>query len=268
MEAFKERVLGRTALKVGRLGVAASYGAPAEAFEEAFEQGCNYFYWGSGLRKTGMSQAIRNICGRGRRDRLVVAIQTYARTGLLTERIFKRRLRSMGLTYADALILGWHNQPPSQKLIDRSMKMKEKGLFRFLGMSGHNRSTFPKVAATDDFDILQIRYNAAHRGAEEECFSHFKVDNRPGIVTYTATRHGYLLNPKKMPPGESALTSSDCYRYVMSNTAVDVCLCGPKNTDQMRAALQALELGPMENEEINRVKIIGDHVHQTAKGFF
>ena len=33
---METRVLGRTGLEVGPLGVAASYGAPAEAFEEAF----------------------------------------------------------------------------------------------------------------------------------------------------------------------------------------------------------------------------------------
>jgi len=37
---FREpKTLGRTGLKAGRLGVASSYGAPAEAYEEAFERG-------------------------------------------------------------------------------------------------------------------------------------------------------------------------------------------------------------------------------------
>ena len=42
MDGNRFRVLGRTGLKVGRLGVACSYGAPTAAFEEAFEQGVNY----------------------------------------------------------------------------------------------------------------------------------------------------------------------------------------------------------------------------------
>ena len=106
MAAFTKRTLGATGLKVGPLGVAASYGAPAEAFEAAFEKGCNYFYLGSGRHKAGMSQAIRNLCRQGQRDKLVIAVQTYARFGFLTEWIFKRRLKSMGLKQADILILG------------------------------------------------------------------------------------------------------------------------------------------------------------------
>jgi len=44
---FAPVVLGRTGLVVGRLGVAASYGVPTKAVEEAFEQGVNYLYWGT-----------------------------------------------------------------------------------------------------------------------------------------------------------------------------------------------------------------------------
>ena len=44
---FRSGLLGRTGLRVGRLGVAASYGVPASTVERAFDTGVNYFYWGS-----------------------------------------------------------------------------------------------------------------------------------------------------------------------------------------------------------------------------
>ncbi|MCP4104768.1 MAG: aldo/keto reductase [Desulfobacteraceae bacterium] len=264
MEDFKERILGRTGLKVGRLGMAASYGAPAEAFEEAFEKGCNYFYLGSGRRKAGMIQAIHNLCEKGMRDRMVISVQTYARIGFLAELSLKKTLRTIGVEQADILMLGWHNRQPSARIIDAALKIKEKGLCRFIGMSGHNRKLFPEMEKTGAFDLFHIRYNAAHRGAEEESFPHFAGDNRPGIVTYTATRWGNFLNPKKMPPGESVPAPADCYRFVMSNPAVDICLCGPKNVSQMQAALPALELGPLADEEMERMKMIGDHIHQKS----
>ncbi len=268
MENFEERTLGSTGLKVGRLGVAASYGAPAEAFEEAFEKGCNYFYMGSGRHRANMSEAINNIRKRGQRDKLVVAIHTYARFGFLTEHFFKKNLFSMGLDRADVLILGWHNRKPSARLMDLTLSLKEKKLVRFIGMSGHNRPFFPKMALSGELDLFHIRYNAAHRGAENETFPHMTGEKQPGIVTYTATRWGHLLSSKKMPPGESTPKSSDCYRFVMSNPSVDVCLCGPKDVNQMREALPALELGPLDADEMNRMKKIGDHIHQNAKSFF
>jgi aryl-alcohol dehydrogenase-like predicted oxidoreductase len=267
MAAFKERKLGATGLAVGPLGLAASYGAPAEAFEEAYDRGCNYFYLGSGRHRAGMKQAIRNLCAKGRRDRMVIAIQSYARFGYLMEWFFRWNLRSMGLAQADILILGWHNRRLSPMLVKRAQAMKARGLCRFLGMSGHNRQLFPQIAADGQFDLFHVRYNAAHRGAESETFPYLTGDSRPGIVTYTATRWGQLLDPGKMPPGESVPAPSDCYRFVLSHPAVDACLCGPRNIDQMRAALLALELGPLGQEDKERMQRIGDYVHSNNRRF-
>ncbi|UCH21129.1 MAG: hypothetical protein JSU83_21890 [Deltaproteobacteria bacterium] len=261
------RILGRTGLKVGRLGVAASYGAPANAFEAAFEKGCNYFYWGS-QRKAGMLQAIKNICGRGKRDQLVIVIQSYSRSALLMELFYKKALKSLGLDYADVLLLGWHNRRPSRRLLERALEMKDKGMFGFLGLSGHNRTLFPRLAKDNLFDLFHIRYNAAHRGAENEVFKHLQENDKPGIVTYTATRWGQLLNPQKMPPGETTPSASDCYRFVLSHPAVDVCMSGPKDLNQMQEALKSLDLGPLNGAELERMRKIGDHVHQKSAKFF
>jgi len=46
MTFFEQTTLGRTGLKVGRLGISSSFGAPAMVFEEAFERGCNSIIWG------------------------------------------------------------------------------------------------------------------------------------------------------------------------------------------------------------------------------
>ena len=265
MDFSQPQILGRTGLKVGRLGVGAGYGAPATAFEEAFERGCNYFYWTT--RKTGMRQAIKNICSQGKRDQLVIAIQSYSRSAFLMEAFFKKALKSLSLDHADILILGWHNSSPSQRLIDKALSMKEKGLFRFLSLSGHNRALFPGLVQNGVFDLFHIRYNAAHRGAEKETFPHLQGDKRPGIVSYTATRWGQLLNPKKMPSGEIPPSASDCYRFVLSNSAVDLCLCGPKNREQVREALKTLELGPLDQKDMERMRKLGDYVHTKTRFF-
>ena len=235
-------------------------GPRVKAFEEAFDKGCNYFYWGS-MRKSNMREAIKNICAQGKRDELVVLIQSYSRSALLMESFFEKALRTLALDHVDILLMGWHNKRPGQKLLDKAMAMKERGLFRFLALSGHNRKLFPELAREGLFDLFHVRYNAAHRGAEQETFPFLPVVGRPGIVTYTATRWGRLLNPRKMPPGEVPPSASDCYRFSLSNQAVDVCLCGPKDEAQMKEALKTLELGPLNQEEMERMRKIGDYLH-------
>jgi aryl-alcohol dehydrogenase-like predicted oxidoreductase len=263
MDFSRKTTLGKTGLKVGRLGISSSFGAPTAAFEEAFERGCNYFTWGTFIkgRSSGMRNAIRTIVARGERDKLVVAMLTYAHNAWLTEQFFLRGLKAAGLEYADALLLGWFPKRPSQKVIDGALGLKEKGLVHHIGLTSHNRQLFPDLAQEELFDIFHIRYNAAHRGAETEVFPHLAGENRPGIVSFTATDWQKLLKPKKMPAGEKALTAAQCYRFALSYPDVDVCMMGAKTQVQMRENLKVLEQGPLSEEELVRIKAIGRHVY-------
>ena len=203
MTFYEPTILGRTGLKVGRLGISSSFGAPTAAYEEAFERGCNYINWGTFIRgRSGaMRQAIRNIVAKGRRDELVVGMLTYAHNAWLTEHYFCKGLKAARLEYADVLLLGWFPKRPPQKIIDGAMKLKEKGLVRFIGLTSHNRTLFPELAKEGIFDIFHLRYNAAHRGAENDIFPHITGESRPGIVSFTATDWKKLLKPQKAPAG-------------------------------------------------------------------
>ena len=83
----------------------------------------------------------------------------------------------------------------------------------------------------------------------------------PGIVSFTNTRWGDLLKEKNMPPGFSPPSASDCYRFALSDPHVDVAICGPKNDGEMEVALAVLKAGPMDEEELQSMRRIGDHVH-------
>ncbi|MFH1138665.1 MAG: hypothetical protein V1816_21525 [Pseudomonadota bacterium] len=260
------RPLGRTGLKVARLGISSGYQAPAAAFEEAFERGINYFYWGW-RRTPAMAEAIKNIAGSGRREKLVVAIQSFSRSALLLEVFLARALRQTGLDRADVLLLGWHNSPPPERLMEKALRLGEKGLVRFIGLSGHNRRPFPRLAGDGRFDVFHLRYNAAHRGAEKDVFPLLPGSDRPGLVSFTATRWGQLVNPRRIPPGQPVPTAVDCYRFVLSQPDVDVCLTGPKNLSQARQSFEALDKGPLSPEEMDWMRLVGDHVHRTAGRF-
>ncbi len=263
---FKADVaLGRTGLKVGRLGVGSGYWAPPEAFELAFERGCNYFTWGTFIKgfSPHMAEGIRRIVANGGRDRLVLSMFSYAHWAFLTEKLFVRGLRKLGLERADVLILGYFSRRPPQSVIDGALRLKEKGLVRHVGVSGHTRRAFPELAREGLFDVFHIRYNAVNSGAEVDCFPDLPRDDqaRPAVVAFTATAWGRLLKAGKMPPGEAPPSAVDCYRFALSNPAVDVCLTGPRSVDELRANLEALELGPLSDAEMARMRRIGDHLY-------
>jgi len=254
------RVLGGTGLSVGRIGLAAGYGISGRAVEKAFhEYGVNYFYWVN--RKPGMKEALGRILST-HRDQAVVAIQSYDHVGLWLRRSVESALRELRIGRVDVLLLGWFNRMPGHRLLEVASRLREEDKVRFVGVTGHNRTFHGEVAHASDspFDVLQVRYSAAHRGAEREVFQDLP-ESRPGITTYTATRWGRLLNPKKMPPGEDPLSAADCYRFVLSHPAVDLCLAGPRNEREMDEGLAALSQGPMTSEEMERARRIGDYVH-------
>jgi len=263
MNFHDKRVLGSTGLKAGRLGIASSFGAPAAAYEEAFARGCNYFTWGSFLRgrSTAMREAIRNITRQGQRQELILGMISYAHYAPLTRILLERGLRVLGTEYADVLILGYFPKRPPQKVIDGALELKEKGLVHHVGLTSHNRKLFPSLAREGIFDLFHLRYNIAHRSAETEIFPKLTQEERPGVVSFTATAWGKLLKQKKMPPGERAFQAADCYRFVLANEAVDVCMMGAKNREQMQENLTLLDKGPLSVEDLERFRRIGDYVH-------
>jgi aryl-alcohol dehydrogenase-like predicted oxidoreductase len=264
MSTFPHRVeLGRSHLSVGPLGVSGGYGVRSGPLLKAFDRGVNYFYHGT-RRADGMRVAIRELVASGRREELVIVVQSYSRWPWYLERSLARSLSDLGVDHADVLLLGWYNKGPGASVLERAERMREKGMFRYLAISGHHRPAFVDFAGDPRFSILHIRYNAAHTGAEHDIFPHLSKDGGPGVVAYTATRWSTLLKPGRMPPGERPLRGRDAYRFVLSNPSFHVCMSGPRDGSEMDEALAALEAGPLSSEEEERIRRLGRYVHDHA----
>jgi aryl-alcohol dehydrogenase-like predicted oxidoreductase len=262
---FEHRILGRTGLQVGRLGISSSYGVPGDALERAFERGVNYIYWGS-RRLASFGEGLKRL--RPQRDRFVLVIQSYTRVAGLMAWSLERALRALSYDHADVLLLGMWNKPVPPRILDAARELKRRGLVRFLAVSTHKRTLVPSIAAANDFDIVHFRYNAAHPGAEKDIFPHLPALNRPGLVAFTATSWGQLLGKSKvlpdlymgahpLPKGERVPTATDCYRYVLSRPEVDVCMTGPSDEARMDEALEAVTRGPMTEEELAWMQRVG-----------
>ena len=74
---LERRAIGRTGLTTGRLGIGATFDAPARVIEDAFERGINYLYWGT-VRQPDFARAMVNLARRAR-DELVLTVQSYSR---------------------------------------------------------------------------------------------------------------------------------------------------------------------------------------------
>lgn len=258
------RALGRTGLTVSRLGIGSSFGAPASVIERAFERGINYLYWGT-IRRPAFGRAMRHLARR-HRDELVLTVQSYSRVPALVGPSVDVALLRSGLDSFDVLLLGAWNARPAEGYVEAFQRLKEQGKVRFLAVSTHNRPLLPSLfeefeRGESPFDVFMVRYNAVHRGAEKEVFPFVPTEAPPGLIAYTATRWGHLLDARKMPAGEAPLRARDCYRFSLMQPSVDVVLAGPSDESQMNEALSALEAGPLEPAEVERMRRIGDHIY-------
>lgn len=262
---FRARVqLGRTGSTVSRLGLASGYGVPTAAIEKAFhEHGVNYFYL-SLLRRGQMVRAIRNLAAH--RDELFIVLARP--TTRLLEYLVERWLRKLGVERLDAVLLQDHRKPPPPKLVEALHRLRASGKVRFVGMSSHDRPLVARLALGElqaPVDFFQVRYNAVHPGAEVDVFPHLRREDRPGIVAFTATCWGKLLQPRLMPQGERPPRPADCYRFVLSHPGVNVCVTGPSTAEQLEENLAALSAGPLDEEEMARLRRIGQHIHGSGR---
>jgi aryl-alcohol dehydrogenase-like predicted oxidoreductase len=256
---FQPRTLGRTGLTVGPIGLASSYGAPAETVPWAFDLGVRYFYWGS-IRRNRFAKGLGELGSK--RDQYALVIQTYSRIAALIPGSLERALRSVQNDYADVVLLGLWNHPPPARILDACLKLKDRGLVRHIALSTHKRPLIPELSPSSPYEIFHVRYNAVHRGAEREVFQMLPEQNRPGIVSFTATSWKQLLDGKRTPPGERTPTASDCYRFVLSNAAVDVCMAAPATSAESKDIARAVEQGPMTAEELAWMNRVGKAIYQ------
>lgn len=252
--------LGRTGLKASRIGLGASYGLEVADVEHAFERGINYFYWGA-LPRPAFGRGVKALA-KQHRDDMVIVVQGAPATELVRARVDWHRSR-LGVDQIDFLLYGWQDRPPSRRKLDIARRLKDEGKIKHLMVSSHVRPIFEQfIAQPADYDAIMVRYNAAHRGAEHEVFPHLPETSRPGVVAYTATRWGALIDPAHTPDGEATPRASDCYRFTWTNDDVDICLSGPKNRAEVDEALAALERGPMTPDEVAWMQRVGDHIHE------
>lgn len=245
--------------RIHRLGLAANYGIDEAGVREAMDRGVNLFLWT--MRAKGLQSPLREAL-RGRRDQ--VAVVGYAKIGWFGWGVrggAESLLRSLGTDHLDVYLLGWLGVGAAwTSAVEREMvQLRESGKVGAIGVSIHNRVRAGKLAASSALDLLMIRYNAAHPGAERDIFPHVR-EGKPSILAYTATAWRKLL---KRPRGWSGpvMTAGDCYRFQLSSPHVDVALTGPATRAQVIENLDAVAKGPLSPEEESWMRAFGKAVH-------
>jgi predicted aldo/keto reductase-like oxidoreductase len=237
----------------------------------ALDQDVNFLNWCG--TPNSMSRTIAELGPR--RAEVFVCVQFEARTAEDADRELADILTELHTPWIDALTFYYVEEPeewgqihgPGGSLSYCAAARKE-GKVERLGVTSHQRRLAADMARSGLLDLLMVRYNAAHRGAEQDVFPVTDTLGLP-VVVYTSLRWGALLRATPDdPPGFDVPRAPAWYRFALQPPAVSVALMAPDNRQQLEEDLTALQaLAPLSPEEYERLARHGQRVRRHAGSF-
>ena len=264
---------GRFAKPVCRLGLATRGGGHLGVDDVlyAIDRGIQFLNW------CGSPDALsRAVAGLGpRRPQVMVCVQFEARTAADARTELRQILDELRTDYVDVLTFYYvEEQPEWEQIIgpggalEACREAQRAGLVHYLGLTSHQRPLAADAARTGLLDLLMIRYNAAHSGAEQDVFPVTDALSLP-VVVYTCLRWGALLRgTPDDPPGFVVSGPAAWYRFALQTPSVTVALMAPENRQELEEDLTVLEAKePLPPEEYEMLAAHGRRVRRHAGRF-
>ena len=243
----------------------------------ALDAGVNFLNWPGVADSPGgedaFSAAVSSL-GSGRSS-VVVCVQFGARTARDAADELQTILSTLHTDYVDVLTLYYVETPEEWQVLSATGGVVEylrdarrDGVIRRLGITSHQRALAAEVARSGMIDSLMIRYNAAHRGAEQEIFPVTDALRIP-VIAYTALRWGALLRPTRDDPPEFIVPrAADWYQFVLQSRSVAVTLAAPHTRSELDQDLEVLRItGPLSRTEYDRLAGHGARVRRHSRDF-
>jgi predicted aldo/keto reductase-like oxidoreductase len=237
--------------------------------ERAVDRGVNYLNWCG--HPDGLSTAVAGM-GSARRQ-VVLAAQFQSRSARDAEQEFDSMLDELKTDYIDVLTLYYvESQGEWDELIapggarEYLVEQKRRGRLKMIGLTSHQRELAVEWAQSGKLDLLMIRYNAAHRGAEHDVLPITRIP----VVTFTGLRWKALLDhTPDDPPDFTPPSAAECYRFCLAHPAVAVALAAPGNRDELEEDLALLDDWRAPDEPAREIwRAHGDRVRKNAGAFW
>jgi predicted aldo/keto reductase-like oxidoreductase len=202
-------------------------------------------------------------------------VQFSARSAADAAEELRTQLAALKTDYIDVVTLyyveqveEWRELTAADGALPYCKAAQRDGRIRRLGVTTHRRPLAAEMVRSRLLDVLMIRYNAAHRGAEREVFPTTDALATP-VIAYTALRWGALLRgTPDDPPGFVAPPPPAWYRFVLQSPSVAVTLAAPQSRAELDEDLTVLDAaGPMDAAEYERLAEHGRRVHRWGGGF-
>lgn len=230
---------------------------------DAFDSGINFFFVSTDLHWPAYHAVRRGLeklfdRTRGMRERVVVAAASYVTqpwffAGAMHELVAAVR----GLKTIDVATMGgvypWHFTRRLNEYVE-SRSRGDLGV-KAIAASFHDRNTALFAMNRDLVNLSLVRYNPSHPGARKDLFPY--LTPTPSLLFNFKSTAGYL-EPAKY--AELGLDQSfwlpkitDYYRFALTRPEIAGLLCSPAGPREIEELAEALEEGPLNEEEENHL---------------
>ncbi|MFW9923936.1 MAG: aldo/keto reductase [Candidatus Thorarchaeota archaeon] len=294
---MKYNILGKTGIKVSNLGFGAMRlptkepGKPEINVEEAvniirkgIDAGINYVDTAYNYHDFKSELAVAEALKEGYREKITLVTKSPIWYDQFTtpehfEKYLNHSLEKLGVDYLDIYLLHsvrknrWDEVVVPFKIIQRAMKAKEEGKFRFLGLSFHDTPEFLKeileLTEAEYFDVLLIQYNLLDKQYEEVI--ELAAKKGLGIAVMGPNGGGRLAGepPKDMynllTPGRNNFVDL-ALKFVWSNPNIDIALSGMGSeamVDDNISIANSDTISLNEEEKLRAEKIIATFKEKT-----
>lgn len=298
--------LGRTGLRVSVAGLGT--GGPSRVGQEtghsvdqgvalirrAIDLGVNFF---DSAQSYGTEAILGAAVREVPRESVILSTKHYSE-GATAERIVEaldESLANLGTDYLDIFHL--HGVMPAdydrtvETLVPALMRERERGKFRFLGITERTSSDLDHAALTralgdDCWDVMMIAFNLMHQGALDHVLPTAKARNVGTLIMAPARCR--VSAPEKLADGIKALAEQGmlpaelretddplgflvheggadslldaAYRFARHQTGADVVLFGTGDLDHLEANIDSLLKPPLPKTDVDRLVATFGHL--------
>jgi hypothetical protein len=244
-----------------------------ETIGAAFDVGINFFFLSGDMHwplydasRRGLEQLLAR--GNGVRDQIVVAAACYPTQPEFCSSPFEELLAAIpGLNRLDILLAGgaYGGEFAGRLPVYQEHRRTNFLGARAIGATFHDRQEARKAITECLVDVAFVRYNPGHAGARQDLFPHLVKPASTLLFGFNST-FGYVP-PKQMTelglPGDVYWRPeiTDHYRFALSRPELDGLLIGPETPAQVAALADALNKGPLDEEEetyLMQVALVAD----------
>lgn len=250
------------------LGLAGNDKIEKSCVPVAFAAGVNYYFFYQ-LSYNNLLEELKPLL-RDRREEIIVATGSQSRDlKELRQDLDKVRhyldIDVVDVFFAEYLSLS-DNVEQVRSLLNELHIWKQTSLIRYVGATTHNRPLALELIESGRCEVLMLRYNMAHRKAEEQVLLAAQQVEIP-VVAFTCTRWGSLL--KGHPNWHAQVPrAADCYRYALRHSTVRLALTAPQTLKQLEENLSVLDSPQLSPEAEVLWQKYGDLIYGKGQDAF